>query len=318
MSAAALASDQTALTALPAASVDVTQIAGLAVFRTDTPTAAFGAVVQDELSRPPPVVDSPFTFSQLFDNYCVYQTTIEMPDYQSGSPPFTDPSMGGGWVFDAQGHPVVQRNEDANFFVTIPRAPMPAAGYPTVVFVNAGAGGEQRDESIVDRGQQATNSGPPIVPGSSPSLYFANAGFAGVAVDGPLGGLRNPTNANEDFSIINIENVLALRDNCREQGIDPVLVAHILDNASITVDHRTQCPGVGAATATVHFDTSTLAIMGHSLGAWFAPFSLAYEPRFRATVLAGYGASWIGNVGCGSSARWPRCLYCRSCSATVT
>ena len=293
MSPAAAASYQTALTALRASTIDVTQLAGLAVFQTDAPTAEFAAVIQDELSRPPPTVDSPFVFSQLFDNYCVYQTTIEMPDYQSGMPPFLDPSMGGGWVFDAQGHPIVQRNEDANFFVTIPRSPMPAAGYPAVVFVNAGAGGEDRDEPIVDRGQQAVNGGPPIVPGSGPSLYFANAGFAGVAVDGPLGGLRNPTNANEDYTIVNINNMLALRDNCREQGIDPVLVAHILDNVSVTIDPA-QCPGIGQST--VHFDTSTLAIMGHSLGAWFAPFSLAYEPRFRATVLAGYGASWIENV----------------------
>ena len=35
--------------------------------------------------------------------------------------------------------------------------------------------------------------GPPRVPGSGPAREFARVGFAGVQVDGPLGGLRNTT-----------------------------------------------------------------------------------------------------------------------------
>jgi len=36
--------------------------------------------------------------------------------------------------------------------------------------------------------------------------------------------------------------------------------------------------------------------MGHSMGATITPLVLAFEPRFRAAVLSGAGASWIANL----------------------
>ena len=44
------------------------------------------------------------------------------------------------------------------------------------------------------------------------------------------------------------------------------------------------------------FDTGTLALMGHSMGATIAPLVLAHEPRYRAGILSGAGGSWIENV----------------------
>jgi hypothetical protein len=35
--------------------------------------------------------------------------------------------------------------------------------------------------------------GAAVTPGTGPALYFAREGFAGLEVDGPLGGLRNTT-----------------------------------------------------------------------------------------------------------------------------
>ena len=151
----------------------------------------------------PPVPTAQFTPNEVFSDFCVYSTTISMPEYQGGVPPYSD--SGGGWVFDASGAPVLQRNEPANFVVTVPRAPMPSAGYPMVVFSRTGGGG---DRPLVDRGVQGVTNGPPLVPGTGPALYFANVGFAGASIDGPLGGLRNTTNGNEDFLI----------SQCRELG----------------------------------------------------------------------------------------------------
>src|SRR5207237_1390229 len=68
------------------------------------------------------------------------------------------------------------------------------------------------------------------------------------------------------------------------------LFAHTLDG--FTVD-ATDCPGVAT---TVHFDTSILALMGHSMGATIAPLTLAIEPRYRAAILSGAGGSWIENI----------------------
>jgi pimeloyl-ACP methyl ester carboxylesterase len=52
------------------------------------------------------------------------------------------------------------------------------------------------------------------------------------------------------------------------------------------------CPGAGA----VSFDTTHLALMGHSMGAWIAPITLAWEPLYGAAVLSGAGGSYIANV----------------------
>jgi pimeloyl-ACP methyl ester carboxylesterase len=276
---------QAALTALAANGVAPADVAGLTVFTTDAPLAAMERVRTDILARPLPVPGA-FTQTDVFDEYCVYHTTIGFPDYQQGTPPFD--TEGGDWAFDAAGNPVVQRTEEANLVVTVPRGPQPVDGFPTVVLIRTGAGG---DRPLVDRGVQAVHGGPSLVPGSGPAQQFARAGFAGVQVDGPHGGLRNVTAADEQFLMFNIFNGAALRDNVRESAVELVLLAHILETLSLDAS---DCPGVGAAPVTL--DTTRLALMGHSMGASIAPLVLAFEPRYRAVILSGAGGSWIENV----------------------
>ncbi len=275
-----------ALASLGDAGVPASDIAGLAVFTTDAPTAGLAAVRDDLLSRPPPVPDAPFHLTDTFDGFCVYATTLAMPDYQAGTEPFTD--SGGDWQFDASGKPVLQRTEEANFIVSVPRAPMPANGYPLNVFIRTGGGG---DRPLVDRGVQPCTGCPATTPGTGPARYFAEIGIAGASVDGPHGGLRNPTNGNEDFLIFNVSNGAALRDNIRESAVELILFAHILGGISFSAS---DCPGVG--TSPVKFDMTKLSLMGHSMGATIAPLVLAYEPMYRAAVLSGAGASWIANI----------------------
>jgi hypothetical protein len=274
-----------AVAAVVAGGTSASDIAGLAAFTTDAPLASFEHVRDDLLAQHPPA-PAAWKRTDLFDAYCVYTATLGVPDYQSGQPPFQ--SSGGAWAFDAGGRPLVQRVEPATLVVSVPRRAMPAAGYPTAVFVRAGGGGSR---PMVDRGQQATDGGPPIVPGSGPALQFARAGFAGVELDGPLEGLRNTTNGDEDFLIFNVFNPPALRDNVRESAVELVFLAHLLD--TLIVD-ATDCPGAGGGS--LRFDTGRLALMGHSMGASIAPLVAAFEPRYRAIVLSGAGASWIENV----------------------
>jgi hypothetical protein len=182
---------------------------------------------------------------------------------------------------------VQQRVEEAGLVITIPRAPMPAAGWPIVHFIRTGGGGNR---PLVDRGPQAMTNGPPITPGTGPALYFAKAGLAGASVDGPHEDLRNLTNANEDFLMFNIFNPPALRDNVRESAAEYALFAHILASLQIDVG---DCPGT---TSPARFDASRIALMGHSMGATIAPLVVAIEPMYRAVVLSGAGASWIENI----------------------
>lgn len=279
--------------------VDASNIAGVAVYKTDAPLAGMQSVVTDMLGRVPQL-NAPLAPNEVFSNFCVYSSTINMPDYQTGTPPYT--STGGEWAFDAQGNPIFQGTETANLVVTVPQIPMPPNGFPTVVFSRTGAGGNR---PLVDRGVQPAPNEPAITPGTGPALEFARVGFAGISIDGPLGGLRNPVApaqpdpncpacgdpSQEDFLIFNISNPGAIRDNIRESAAELVLTAHILDGLSVDAS---ACPTL--ANANVKFDVTKLGLMGHSMGATISPLSSAFEPRFGVTIMSGCGGSFIENI----------------------
>lgn len=258
-------------------------VAGLATFTTGDPASAQAAFTEHALSQPLPVPGR-FSADEVFDDYCVYSSTIEMPDYQHGIPPYS--VSGGDWLVDDNGEPLLARHATANLFVTIPRSPMPEEGYPTMVLVRAGAGG---DRPLVDRGVHEVAGGPAAA-GSGPAQEFARVGYAGVQVDGPLGGLRNTTHGDEQFLVFNVFNLAVLRDNVRESALELAVLAHALEDLEIDTS---ACPGAAAVS---RIDTTTLGLMGHSTGATIAPLAMAIEPRFRAVVLSGAGGSYIENV----------------------
>ncbi|MHB8419382.1 MAG: hypothetical protein ACYDCL_14995 [Myxococcales bacterium] len=277
-----------AIEAIEAVGVGRPEIAGLTVFRTWDPVSQMLPFRDAALALPPPVPAAPFVRHEVFDDYCVYQTTIGMPDYQGGDPPFT--AEGGEWV-EVGGVPALQRRELANFVVTLPRRPMPQAGFPVAVFSRTGAGGYR---PLVDRGTEAIPGGPAITPGTGPALYYAMAGWAGVSIDGPLGALRNPTNGNEDLLIFNVANAVALRDNIRESALELILTAHLLDGIAIDAS---DCPGVAVpGGGPVRFDTAHEGLQGHSMGATITPLAFALEPRYLGGIFDGEGGSWIENV----------------------
>ncbi|HZO17231.1 MAG TPA: hypothetical protein VFB62_28335, partial [Polyangiaceae bacterium] len=86
-------------------------VAGLAVFETDDPTIT---MIRAREAAPVPSVATPFVRTDLFDSFCVYQATVPMPVYQSGTPPYEDD---GGWLLDESGVPVLQGEETARIVV---------------------------------------------------------------------------------------------------------------------------------------------------------------------------------------------------------
>lgn len=287
MSAEVFAEHQKAIAALGEAGFPSEEIVGLTVFTTGAPTDAYERVYKTMLETPLPTPKAPFVRNEVFPDFCVYESTLEMPVYQGGEPPYS--SEGGAWVFDATGKPVLQRKELANFVVTVPRLPMPAKGYPMVILSRTGAGGER---PLVDRGVRDAN-GNALEPGTGPALVFAKAGFAGTSVDGPHGGLRNVTKGDEQFLVFNIGNPEALRDNVRQSAAELGLVAHVLDGVTIDI---ADCPGASSPDGLARFDPDKLAIFGHSMGASIVPLTAAFEPRIRALLLSGAGGSWLENV----------------------
>jgi hypothetical protein len=271
-----------AIDAVEAVGIERDAISGMTVFTTQDPTAALPLLIADargRLHEP-----SAFELTDTFDTFCVYRATIDMPEYQEGEPPYT--TEGGDILFEG-GQPVYQRDETAAMWVTVPRATMPADGWPTVVMIPTGGGG---DRPIVDRGTHAVAHGDAIEPGTGPALEFAAAGYAGVSIDGPHGGLRNITHGDQQFLLFNLTNPAAMLDNLRQSAMEVAITPQILDG--VTID-TTDCDGAGS---TFTVDGDHLALFGHSMGATIAPTGAAFAPEYGALVLSGAGGSWIMNV----------------------
>lgn len=284
MDPALAAAWQADLADLEALGVAPEELLGLTVYETADPTAPVRRLVQ--VAREVPLSEPTVapTYVEEFDDYCVFEGRLAVPVYQEGTPPFT--SEGGDIVVDAEGFPVLQGTEEARFVLTLPKGEAPAAGWPTALFIRTGGGG---DRPLVDRGVRDAG-GEALEPGTGPALTLARAGWAGISVDGPHGGIRNLTGADEQFLIFNFSNPAAMRGNLLQTAAEAALVPDLLANLEVDAE---ACEGT-APRAT--FDTDTLALLGHSMGATVAPLAAAVEPRFDAVVLSGAGGSWIENV----------------------
>ncbi len=284
ISADAASTYSSALDALAASGIEASDIAGLAVFTTQDPTAELlRAAAWARANGPQPTPLQAWELTDVYESYCVYRTEVEMPVFQSGAPPFS--GEGGAWVLDGVGDPVLQATERSRVDVTIPRTTSPADGYPTVLYVRTGGGA---DRALIDRGVRDEDGA--SVAGTGPAVQLAAVGWAGIEVDGPHGGLRNVTMGDEQFLMFNMTNPVAMRDNVRQSALELALIPALLDSLELDTSG---CPEAGNAGT---FDVDSLALIGHSMGATIAPLALAAAPELRLAVLSGAGGSWIANV----------------------
>ena len=276
----------TALKTLDAIGTAREDLAGLAVYTTGRPTADGVAAAQQLAFLAPPKPEKPFAKIEEHADFCVYHTTIVLPDFQSGVPPYS--TTGGGWQFDGAGKLIQQKTIQCAVFATVPKSKMPQTGYPAAVFVRTGGGG---DRPLIDRGVQPQTGATALEPGEGPARYFARAGYVGLQIDGPLGGLRNVTKSDEQFLVFNVANPTSLRDTIRESALELALFAQVAVQLQIPIG---DCAGTAATQLKV--DSSHLALMGHSTGAWIAQIAMALQPLYGAVILSGSGGSYIENV----------------------
>lgn len=262
-------------------------LAGLTVFTTGRPTGGFLPFV-DAMREEGFRLAAPYTVTEVFEDYCVFEAKVTVPVFQAGEPPYD--AGEGAWAVDDDGEPLLQRTETARLWITLPRTEPPETDWPTVVFARTGGGG---DRPLVDRGIRTT-AGEDTDAGTGYAATFARAGWAGIMFDGPLGGERNPTGGDEQFLVFDIDNPDALRDNLRQTAGELAAFADFVDDLAIRAD---DCPGAELPFGIGHrFDTGHLALFGHSMGATVAPLALWAEPRYDAVILSGAGGSWIENV----------------------
>lgn len=254
-------------------------VAGVVTFTTGRPADDL-ATITDAVRQAGFDGPEQWTVTDVFDTYCVAESTVTVPVFQVGEPPY----LTEGGRIPVEDGPPVDHWEAARLWVTVPRAPMPSGGWPTVVMVRTGGGG---DRPLVDRGVRDAE-GNVEEPGSGPALHITAAGYAGAMMDGPHGGLRNVSGGDEQFIVFNVSNPAALRDNLRQSSAELALLPALLDGVRPDLS---PCPGADPAP---RFDAQVL--LGHSMGATIGPPAAAQEPRYRALVLSGAGGSWIENI----------------------
>lgn len=272
--------------------VDTDAVAGLTVFTTGAPTKGWAAMVATAREAAMGLAGT-ITRTEVWPDYCVYESRVSFPFYQHGTSPFA--TEGGGFVWEGD---TLVRNPDelqqiGRIVFTVPRVPTVDDKRPTVVFIRTGAGG---DRPLIDRSPHTTAG--VDVPGEGYAATFARRGWAAVQVDGPLGGpLRNPGGADEQFLLFNVQNPVAMRDNLRQSALELALLPDFLDGFGLPTTPPWDCPGIEPnAARAIRFDTDNLVLFGHSMGATIAPLAAAGDPRYRALILSGAGGSWIENV----------------------
>jgi len=266
-----------ALDALAEAGIDKYSIAHLAVFTTADPVRELFAV-RDQLRKsfPAPTVltarwrvtSSTATFTEYTGAYG------PSPNYQEGKLPFTKAGDGGAfhWTF---GTPTVVDTFSPRFSLTVPKAsrcPMPAAGYPIVLYAH-GTGGNY--ESYVRDGTADA---------------LASRCVAAMGTDQIFHGTRPGAPPDGDESTIqllffNFENPVAARTNGRQSAIDEVQRARLFTESHLTVP-----ASVSVTSREVRFDAAQLMFFGHSQGGLNGPLYLAADDSSRGGVLSGSGA----------------------------
>jgi hypothetical protein len=241
------------------------------------------------------------------DRFCELQALVSFPQFQSGAPPY---DTGGLFTIGADGLPVKQGDLTVPLTITLPKQPMPAGGFPLVLFFH-GTGG--LSTAIADRGTWRDETNPLTcpggqldtetwngmtgcnTPGEGPGWVMAARGFAEIAAALPVNPQRWPAGQGGQFpEYINVNNIAPTRDIFRQGVIEQRLFIDAIERLQIDPAQVHTCSGLSlpAGETAYHFRTDKLMVHGQSMGAMYANLISAVEPRIRAVVATGAGGYW--------------------------
>ena len=250
------------------------------VFRTGSPAAVVEAGARMLRRRPAPDA-SPLVELSTTARCRLFGGDLMLPQFQTGTPPFTVVGTG-GFVLDARGVPVVQREEPVGVRLCIPQetaddtARMPRRGWPIVLYMH-GTGGSKTsfvNEGIADD--------------------LAALGIASLSFDQPMHGPR--PGVGDDF--YNPTNPLSFRDNSRQSALEGLLLDELMGRLRFepTAFALPPSPGFVSPAVRVRFDRRRRMFFGHSQGATVGPLLLAVAKSHRGGVLSAGGGHLLLNI----------------------
>lgn len=235
------------------------RVAALTVFTTARPTKELeqaATFVRTQL--PAPKLQGVIKKDKEKDNHILYKGVYVAPNFQAGELPY---DSGGNFVFDAQGNPKVQWDEEITFLISVPSGPMPADGWPLVMYSH-GTGGSYKSFTY------------------SMAARFSDIGVAVIGIDQPLHGERyHGPPINVDIYSFNFINIAAGRTNFRQS---------VLDNVSLTrfVQQSLEFP---TPEGNFRVDPKRVGFFGHSHGGLVGPMFIPLEPFINSAVISSGG-----------------------------
>jgi len=217
--------------------------------------------------------------------FCELHGTIRLPQLQRGVPPYDSDGL---FVTGDDGLPVQQREEVAPVTITLPRAPMPAGGYPLVLYFH-GSGG--LSTQVVDRGRTSEQGGRPAK-GEGPSHVLAAHAIATASSALPLNSERLAGAGGRDY--LNFGNLGVYADNFRQAAIEQRLLIGALVRLRVAPEALAGCAGpvLPAGESAFRLRADETMVLGQSLGAQMVNMMAALDPRVRAAVPTGSGGLW--------------------------
>ncbi len=284
--AAHLAPLRSALTEL---GLDPDEVAGAAVFRTGDPADELRRLADWIETQPTPPLVEPWTIAQEYESYQVLTARFTVPVIQNGERPYE--TIGEGRIqWDDAGAPVIQSTQDVRLALTIPKMPMPAAGFPLTMYLH-GSGGEYYE--AIDRGPRPEiPDAPASEDGRGPSEWLARRGVATVAMDFPLHGDRNDPPDVTGLKLYNLfGNAEATIDNFNVSAMELMLQSRLMLETSVDASLADTLDAGGAADGMIRFDPARLTAMGQSMGTTLGVRWAAVDPRVRGAVWSGAGGT---------------------------
>ncbi|MDY0002006.1 MAG: hypothetical protein RBU30_11970 [Polyangia bacterium] len=253
-----------------------TSVLNAAVFTTQ----AIGeemAALREAVYRDMPAPDAlpaDLAYVQDATGYHVFEGTFEAPIYQAGEPPYAQ--EGGGFEWDSEGRPILQRTEPVRFALSVPSGPMPAAGWPVALYAH-GTGGSFRSHL---GGGVARVMSDLEADGALPGRV------AVIGIDQVLHGTRcGDASCVPELHFFNFQNPVAARANVLQGALDNVQLLRFVEAMDLP-----SAPGTGAP---LRFDPQRIIFYGHSQGSLTGPPFLAVEPKVPLAVLSGAGGNMI-------------------------
>ncbi len=289
LGAAALVNYQPLWDTLALLKVDPTQVAAATVFTTGDAVAEFAALTDQVLQRDATTLaglalDAAASASN--DRVCKLKATIDQPQFQAGKPPFNSDGL---FVPGGDGLPLQQRVETVPVVLTLPRKPMPAKGYPLVLYFH-GSGGVSND--VLDKGPSKVLDHP--APGLGPAWVHALNGVAAAGSALPVNPERLPGAA--DTAYLNLGNPAALRDTFRQGVLEQRQLLRALLALRIDPSLLAGCggalPTLPAGAAAFKFDGDKVIGQGQSMGGMYTNLVSAVEPKIKLAIPTGAGGYW--------------------------